>query len=487
MTLSRYRRQRGNFLVASALVIILLVMGFVIIRDVLTRQTYEEELQKLADDTALHTAAMVPSVQIPSYLVSSEIKGWMTEQGYQVGDHVLSVANAQAVDQYAQARAAEYMSRNAITNAASNYFGGNVVMTVARPKFTARREGNKQIIDYYVEIELHTKCGSAILDANQDVVATAVAKATIDYESFFSISEPNPDSPTVNPVFANGVYAKEDVTFTNSKKVLYIDGDVHANEQVVTFQNDNIVNITGSVSAGLNVAIKNTDSMTVAGDVLTGDSSPDLDMPPMVYPTGVNDPNFTHPIIIIDGDYTMTGSFPPAGDPRFHVGGVITGDTITSGTLYVRNGSLHLNKSSGGSAATDANISGDWCFVVTNDVHFNNFGVNATSKDTTNELFFMIGGTVHLNNLKASSPVTLNGCIYANSGIHINNDGPPNAPMTILGGVYSNTDVYFNNMAQNLSIIHKPTPNVMPEPWTEYLTMVISPPVFSSPRVVLLH
>ncbi len=482
------KRQRGNFMIIGAFSLILLGLILYFVQDSLRKSNLEQDLQKLADDTALYAAAQVPSFKAVSYLQAGEVRGWHSDQGYGEGSYVLSLQNAQHVDACAQQAVTEFVQRNAGNSAASGYFGGDLRILRASPKVVARREADgKEVIEYYVEVELATKWGSSLLAGSGDVTATAIAKAIVDYQSFYSISNPDYDNPTVIPVFANGVYAKTDVTFTACSKTLYIEGDVHANEQVVTFQNDNIVIVDGDVSGGTKVEIKNTDSMTVSGLVLTGDSSPKQEMPPMIFPTGVNDENFTQPIIIVDGDFSMNGVFPPndPDDPYYDLFHTVSGETITGGTLYCRGGSLHLNGT--GNAADDANIQGDWCFSVTEDVHFNNFGVNASSADTSAEIFFMVGGDIHLNNLKAAAPMTLNGSIYAANGIHINNDASPDAPLTILGGIYSGDDVYFNNMKQNLSIIHKPTPNVLPEPWVVYPVEFTCPPEYSSPRVMLVH
>lgn len=513
--IGRWAREDGNFLVISVACLVLLGFLFVIIQDVLRKNAYEDELQKLADNTALHTAALVPSVSVSSYIkYDTQVTDWMARQGYGVGAHVLSAVDATEVDRLALLRAEEYLNRAALSSGGTNYFGGNLVTTTVSPKFVAHKEGDKQIVDYYVLVELKTKWGGAWLGRSEDITATAIARATIDYEAFYSRSEIDPDSWTVDDVFANGIYGRGVVDLQNwgGNEEVTIVGDIHSEEAILTisYEPTDSVSIYGSISApDLQVNAGAVDNLT--GAQLEGAASPSMvapAMPPPVIPAAQlaamvedvpfimspPDTNYVQPVIVWPGNFGAdggaTGNFPPVANPVFI--DPATGQPYTQGTFFVANlgpdqGDLHLSGT--GLDGGDPNISGNWCFVTAGDVHLNNLKGGITGGDMTNEVFFNVGGDIHINNI--TGPVTLNGSFMADN-ITINNTDC-DYPFTVLGGLYAVGDppasgkVNLTAMKSGFTLIHKEVPSIMP-PDLKYPVVIYStPPNYSSPRVVLIN
>lgn len=518
-TKNRWAGQDGNFLIISVVCLVLLGFLFVIIQDVLRRNSFEQELQKLADDTALYAAAMVPSVSVCSYLTSdTEIRPYMAAQNYGIGSHILSAADASYVDAYALQRAEEYVKRAAMNSASSNYFGGNLVMTRVNPKFSAYRlTTGRQVMDYYVQVELKTRWGGTWFGSGEDVAASAIAKATIDYKSLYTRFEVDPDSYVVDNIFANGIYGRGVVDLQNwgGAETVCIVGDVHSEESIltITYAAEDSVSIYGTLSApDLQVNPGAIDYLD--GDTLEGAASPTMIAPVLPKPNlsfltaaqiaqldaGVPvilssaDTNYKSPIIVWPNDYgnstDATGNFPPNYgvflDP-------VTGLPYTGGTFYTYNatgagdGSIHLTGT--GADGGDANIVGNWCFVTDGDVHMNNLRGGITGGDLTNDVFFNIGGTMHMNNIKG--PVVINGSIMA-PNIAINNSDC-DFPFTIYGGLYATGEppasgkVNLTAMKSGFTLIHKSPDDAMP-PALKYPIFISStPPNYSSPRVILIH
>lgn len=466
-----HRREEGNFLILSVFCILLLALIFVFIQDALRKSNYEEALQKLTDDAALYAAAYVPSVSVGSYIQSTgELRPWMQEQNYAVGYHILSAANATYIDQYATAAVRDFVNKNALNNQASNFFGGELEVTRVSPKFVARQEGDKRVIEYYVDVEMTTRWGSSVMSRSENLVSNAIAKAVIEYRSQYTLSESDYENPDPIEMFAKGVYARQQVEFNNAGDVLII-GDVHSDEADIKLNNNDSFQLYGDLEGSTGISRDGDEVIT--GTERTGADVPRIGaaMPP--FPTGVDDPNYPHPIVIVDNDYHLTGTFPPAGllDSE--------GNQAVNGTLYVRGGDLHLNNS-----GVDPNITGNWCFVTDGGLHFNNLSLNVVG-DTSNDVFFMVGEELHLNNIQG--PITIWGGIYCAGGIHINNTNKSDYPMTIYGGIYAGDDIKFNNNQTGVIIISEPMPDAMPKPWITYPVTSSSPPIYSSPRVFLIH
>ena len=456
-----HRREEGNFIIIGVFCLIFIAMLFVFIQDAVRKSSYEEALQKLTDDAALYAAAYVPSVSVASYIQSTgQLRPWMQEQNYAVGYHILSSANATYIDRFASEAVRDYVRKNALNNRASNFFGGNLEVTRVSPKFVAHQDGDKRIIEYYVDVELTTRWGSSVMSRSENVTATAIAKAVIEYVSEYTKSEPDYDNPDPIEMFAKGVYARQQVEFTNAGDVTIV-GDVHSDEADIKLNNNGTFHINGDLEGSTGISRDGDEVIT--GTERTGADVPQIgaSMPP--FPTGVADPNYPQPIIIVDGDYQLDAE----------------GNQAVAGTLYVRSGDLHINNS-----GVDPNITGNWCFVTDGGLHFNNLTLNVVG-DTSNDVFFMVGGELHLNNIQG--PLTIWGGIYCAGGIHINNTNKSDYPMTIYGGIYAGDDIKFNNNQSGVIIISEPMPDAMPKPWIIYPATSSSPPLYSSPRVSLIH
>jgi len=486
------RNEQGNVLILSVFFLMLFVFVGVVVNDVMKKGRREEALQQLADAAALNAASHVPSIEIQSYLTDATITQTDRTQGYEVGDHVLSNEAAAYIDNYARAVVRQYVAQNVINNEASGYYGGDLQIASVRPKFVANKDANDvETINYYVEVEFKNKWGSSYLGVSDDLEAAATARATLNYIAIYSTVDYDYDNPDPHSIFANGVYAKGSIDLTNIGGIDII-GDVHSDESTIKVNNIGPVVIEGSVSGPGDISITNVLSADISGDVTsegttTTDATvtvhgtetssgdvPNVEMPVPAYPVDANDPNFPQPIIIIDGDYVIDGPFPPdpAVDPRF-VG------AENGGTLYVRqtapnNGDIELKSG----AFTEPDISGDWCMIAEADVHFRNAG-NINNSDTDNQIFFMAGGDIHINN---TDDVEIYGNLYALGDIHFNNVDD----VVIIGGVYSAGDVMYNN-APHLTIIKKPMPNVIPPELEIPPVIYAAPPQYTSPVVTLIH
>ncbi len=460
------RRERGNFMILSAFFIILLVMLFFFVQDSLRKSNLEQALQKLADDTALHAASYVPSVSAASYIQSTgELRPWMQEQNYAVGYHVLSEMDASSVDAYAANAAREYVQRNAGNSAAADYFGGYLTINRVSPKFVARQEGDREIIEYFVEVELGTRWASGTMSRDEDLTASAIARAVIEHRSFYSVGTIDIKNPTAIPLFVHGMYAGGSIKINNVRggNQIIINGDMHANTSNLDFTNNDSASVYGTVSAASGV---DTTGVYVAGGGIY--PSPDISWSFPANPE-VSPELYQGTVKVVDGDYTLSGIFPPAAWGSQYTNG---------GTLYIRGGSLSVDGSAG-----DPIITGNWCFYMDGDLHFN--GLNATISPGNYQTVFMVNGKMHLNHLRG--PAVINGAVLCNGLFHANNVKDADFPFTINGGLYTTGDIHLNNIPVGFTLNDEPMPRALPKPFITYPSAVSSPPQYSSPVVTLIH
>jgi len=517
-------QEEGNFIILSIFFLMLFVLLFFFVQDALKKSTLEENLQKLTDNAALYAASYVPSISVNSYLSSTTpLTSWQQQQGYNYGDYILSTEQAEYVDALARSAVQDYLRRNATTNEATGYFGGNLEVVRVNPKLVARDEGSRQVIEYYLEVELGTKWGSFHLARADDVRTTALARATVEYNEVYSTTEEDYDNPEPISVFAKGIYSKKDVKLNNIND-FHLIGDIHSNTEdvgVAMAPGGNVL-IEGNLSASTSVDL-DADSGTTTGSItspaidvdltvgggLLGDENiapaPDIDMPELLPPTGTDDPNWNHPIVIFEsgnitvtdgygydagdiaawtawfdgwrttqGDYavnpstqanvSINGDFPPPGFPE-------------DGTLYAKDGQFHVHGASV--------IEGSWSFVAEDQIHVNNADFAAVGDGEDDHLFWYSTDSIHLNNVNNATVV---GSYYVNSsntshpGIHFNNCDF----MLIEGGLFSNAPIHINNVG-SLTIKAVSNPNPLPPPLTNPAQVYSAPPQYSSPVVVLIH
>ena len=227
-----------------------------------------------------------------------------------------------------------------------------------------------------------------------------------------------------------------DLSFKNVNNVT-IDGDVRAENGNFYGQNLDSLTINGGIVTTGDISFSNVQAGNISGSLYSeqsifGDpnvivegtenqnaSIGDFTLPTLVAPTDANDPNYLHPILIVDGDYTINGSV------------VLEGTIYATGDIFIHSGQ---------------SITGSGVLLAGGEIFISS--ISGTLGGPNSEIFlYALGADIHLNNC---NNVDIRGIIYAPNGGFYHSNG---TTVNIIGGIYTNAAmISFVNISGDITI-----------------------------------